>query len=38
MKKNLDSRIKPLKLSDKEKQELKEFLLSLKGNLPEIDY
>jgi cytochrome c peroxidase len=36
--KNQDKRIKPLKLSDKEKQELKEFLLSLKGDLPKIDY
>jgi cytochrome c peroxidase len=36
--KNQDKRIIPLKLSDKEKKELKAFLLSLKGDLPKIDY
>jgi len=36
--KNQDRRIKSLKLSDKEKQQLKEFLLSLKGDLPKIEY
>jgi len=36
--KNQDPRIKPLKLSDKEKQQLQEFLLSLRGELPKIDY
>lgn len=32
--KNQDPRIKPLKLTDKEKQQLKEFLLALRGELP----
>lgn len=36
--KNQDRRIQPLKLSAKEKQQLKEFLLSLKGKLPKIEY
>jgi cytochrome c peroxidase len=36
--KNQDTRIKPLKLSAKEKKQLREFLLSLKGDLPKIDY